>query len=153
MQSSRLCEIIYILMDKHFATCEDLARELEVSTRTIRRDVDALSAAGVPVYMSRGKGGGVHLMPHYVLDKSVVSDNEQAEILAALSALRATGIDTGVGIGGGGSTGGANGVNGGKSASITKHNAPGKTPTAKAMPSSGSVACFSVTPSIGSIST
>jgi predicted DNA-binding transcriptional regulator YafY len=129
MQSSRLFEIIYILMDKHFATCEDLARELEVSTRTIRRDVDALSAAGVPVYMSRGKNGGVHLMPHYVLDKSVVSDNEQTEILAALSALRATGIDTGVGIGGGGSTGstgGASGANSAKSASTTKHNASNK---------------------------
>ncbi len=118
MQSSRLFEIIYILMDKHFATCEELARELEVSVRTIRRDVDALSAFGVPVYMTRGKGGGVHLMPHYVLDKSLVSAQDQTEILAALSALRSTGAIGDMGDAGDG---------GGRFSSKSKSDKPGKT--------------------------
>lgn len=92
MQSGRLFEIIYLLMDKHQMTTAELAHELEVSSRTIRRDIESLSAAGVPVYMSRGRGGGVHLLPHYVLDKSVLSEAEQTEILSALSALRSTGV-------------------------------------------------------------
>lgn len=91
MQTGRLFEIVYLLMERRRMTTAELARELEVSTRTIRRDVDALSGAGVPVYMTRGKGGGVHLLDNYVLDKSLVSDSEQEEILAALSALGRTG--------------------------------------------------------------
>lgn len=91
MQSGRLFEIVYLLMERKHMTTADLAKSLEVSSRTIRRDVEALSAAGVPVYMTRGKGGGVHLLPHYVLDKSLITDEEQAEILSALSAMQATG--------------------------------------------------------------
>lgn len=91
MQPQRLFEIIYLLMDSGTTTTSELAAKLEVSERTIRRDVDALSAAGVPVYMTRGKGGGIHLMDGFVLNKSVLSEREQNDILAALSALKGTG--------------------------------------------------------------
>lgn len=91
MQSQRLFEIVFLLMERSPRSAGELAARLEVSERTVRRDVEALSAAGVPVYMARGKGGGVHLMDGYVLDRSLMSDAEQGEILAALTALRQTG--------------------------------------------------------------
>lgn len=95
MQAGRLFEIVYLLMGRRHMTATELARELEVSSRTIRRDIEALSAAGVPVYTTRGKGGGIHLLDGYVLDKSLVSESEQEEILAALSALGTTGAVAG----------------------------------------------------------
>ena len=91
MLQTRLFEIVYLLMERSPRTSDDLAARLEVSARTIRRDVDALSAAGVPVYMTRGKGGGVHLMEGYVLDRSLITDEEKDDILAALNALETTG--------------------------------------------------------------
>lgn len=47
----------------------------EVSVRTIYRDIDLLSGAGIPVYCSRGRGGGVSLLPDFVLDKSLLSES------------------------------------------------------------------------------
>jgi predicted DNA-binding transcriptional regulator YafY len=87
MQTSRLFEIIYILLDKKTVTAKELAERVEVSTRTIYRDVDTLSLAGVPVYTEKGKGGGISLLPDFVLNKSILSEQEQGEILTALQSL------------------------------------------------------------------
>jgi Predicted transcriptional regulator len=89
MQINRLFEIIYILLDKKTTTAKELAERFEVSVRTIYRDIDTLSAAGIPVYTSQGKGGGISLLDGYVLNKSVLSENEQNEILFALQSLTA----------------------------------------------------------------
>ena len=91
MQSTRLFEILYCLLERDGVTVRQLAERLEVSERTVRRDLDALSAAGVPVYAARGRGGGVHLLPDFVLSKTLLSAREQDEILSALQSLRATG--------------------------------------------------------------
>ena len=90
MKNGRLFEIFYLLVEKREVTAGELARRLEVSERTIYRDVDALSAAGIPVYAQKGKGGGIRLMDQFVLDKALLSQSQQDEILFALQAIRAT---------------------------------------------------------------
>jgi predicted DNA-binding transcriptional regulator YafY len=87
MQVNRLFEIIYILLNKESATAKELAAQFDVSTRTIYRDVDTLSLAGIPVYTEKGKGGGISLLPDFVLNKSILSKREQNEILTALHGL------------------------------------------------------------------
>ncbi|WP_241426870.1 helix-turn-helix transcriptional regulator [Dysosmobacter acutus] len=67
----------------------ELARTLEVSVRTVYRDVEALSMAGVPVYASPGKGGGISLLPGYTFDKRLLSDEEQNQLLFAVQSLQA----------------------------------------------------------------
>lgn len=91
MKNGRLFEILYLLVEKRELTAGELAERLEVSERTIYRDVDALSAAGIPVYAQKGKGGGIRLMDQFVLDRALLSQSQQDEILFALQAIRATG--------------------------------------------------------------
>lgn len=90
MQINRLFEIVYILLNKKTTTAKELAERFEVSVRTIYRDIDTLSSAGIPIYASQGKGGGISLLDDYILNKSVLSENEQNEILFALQSLTVT---------------------------------------------------------------
>jgi len=87
MQTSRLFEIIYLLLNKERVTAKELAERFEVSTRTIYRDIDTISLAGIPIYTGKGKGGGISLLPDFVLNKSILSEQEQSEILSALQGL------------------------------------------------------------------
>lgn len=89
MQISRLFEIVYLLLDKKCMTAQQLADRFEVSVRTIYRDIDTLSQASIPVYASRGKGGGIRLTDNFVLNKSVLSEEEQNSILSALYGMNA----------------------------------------------------------------
>ncbi len=89
MKMNRLFEMVYILMNKKMVTARELAEHFEVSSRTIYRDVDVLSLAGIPVYTEKGKGGGICLLPSFVLNKSILSEQEQNEILSALQGLSA----------------------------------------------------------------
>ncbi|MCE5236575.1 MAG: YafY family protein [Clostridiaceae bacterium] len=87
MQMNRLFEIIYLLLQKKSATAGELAERFGVSKRTIYRDVDTLGLAGIPVYTEKGRGGGISLLPQFVLSKSLLSEREQNEILSALQGL------------------------------------------------------------------
>lgn len=91
MQSNRLFQIIYLLMERGEMTAAQLAERFEVSTRTIYRDVESLSQAGIPIYSTKGRGGGLGLLPGFVLDKSLLTKEEQNDILFALQSLKATG--------------------------------------------------------------
>ena len=90
MQESRLFKIVYHLLDKGQATAPELAEKFEVSVRTIYRDIDALSEAGIPIYAEAGRKGGIHLMNDFVLDKAVLSEEEKQEILTALQSINFT---------------------------------------------------------------
>lgn len=89
MQIDRLFEMIYLLLNQGKVTAGELAQQFEVSTRTIYRDVELLSAVGIPIYMSKGKNGGISLLPDFVLNKTVLTENEKADILSALHAVDA----------------------------------------------------------------
>lgn len=98
MSDSRLFKILYYLLDKGHATAPELAAEFEVSSRTIYRDVEALSSAGIPVYAETGRNGGIYLLHDFVLDRAILSENERQEVLAAIQSLAVTGYTCGSGM-------------------------------------------------------
>lgn len=91
MPISRLFRLLYILLERERVPAPELAQTLEVSVRTIYRDVQTLGEAGIPVYAERGRDGGVAILPTFRLNKSMVSAAEKQDMLAALQALASTG--------------------------------------------------------------
>lgn len=90
MQESRLFKIVYYLMNKGSSTAPELAEKFEVSIRTIYRDIDVISSAGIPIYATQGKGGGIAISEDFILDKSLLSKEEKEQVLMALQGLIAT---------------------------------------------------------------
>jgi predicted DNA-binding transcriptional regulator YafY len=81
---------VYHLLEKGKSTAPELAEKFEVSIRTIYRDLDTISAAGIPIYATQGKGGGIFIMQDFVLNKSLLSEQEKEQILMALQGISAT---------------------------------------------------------------
>lgn len=90
MKFNRLFEITTILLNKGSITAKELADRFGVSTRTIYRDIDTLSVAGVPVYMNKGSGGGISLLDHYAMSRTLISEQESESLLLAVKTLQAT---------------------------------------------------------------
>lgn len=93
MQINRLFEMVYLLLNKESVTAKELAQHFEVSPRTIYRDVELLSSSGIPIYMTKGKGGGISLLPDFVLNKTVLTDEEKSSILSAMNAVEAVSLE------------------------------------------------------------
>lgn len=80
MRADRLLTMLLILQNRGRTTAQTLAEELEVSVRTIYRDIDALSFAGVPLYTDRGPGGGISLMDSYRTNLTGLTENEMRSL-------------------------------------------------------------------------
>ena len=87
MKNERLFGIIYILLSKKTVKAKELAEYFEVSTRTIYRDIDILSSLNIPIYMTKGKNGGISLLENYKLDKMLLTDEEQKELLFSMEGI------------------------------------------------------------------
>src|SRR5690349_18832705 len=84
----RALGILLLLRSGASLSATDLARHFEVSTRTIYRDVEALSQVGVPVYAERGREGGFRLMEGYFLPPVMFTRQEAVSLLLAVTMLR-----------------------------------------------------------------
>ncbi|MDP5274899.1 helix-turn-helix transcriptional regulator [Chengkuizengella axinellae] len=85
MKTSRMFSILLYLLKKNKVSAEELAHEFEVSKRTIYRDMDALSAIGVPIISYLGKNGGFTLIDNYKLEKFTFSEEEKEFLLEGLT--------------------------------------------------------------------
>ncbi|MEU3743083.1 WYL domain-containing protein [Streptomyces sp. NPDC032198] len=83
MRADRLVSLVLLLRQRGRLTADTLARELEVSTRTVLRDIEALSTAGVPVHAERGRHGGFALLPGFRTELTGLNHDEALAVLTA----------------------------------------------------------------------
>lgn len=87
MKIDRLIGILSVLLQKEMTTAPELAEQFEVSRRTINRDVEALSKAGIPIQTIQGAGGGISIMDGYRMDRTILTSKDMQMILAGLRSL------------------------------------------------------------------
>lgn len=87
MKSDRLLSIIIILTEKKMMSAPALADLLQVSTRTIYRDIQTLSMAGIPIYTAAGKNGGIGILDSYKMDKQLLNLGDVTSLMIGLNSI------------------------------------------------------------------
>lgn len=87
MKIDRLIGILSVLLQKDFVTAPYLAEKFEVSRRTISRDIESLCRAGIPITTKQGVNGGISIMEHFKVEKTLFTNAEMQDILAGLRSL------------------------------------------------------------------
>ncbi|MFM1651019.1 helix-turn-helix transcriptional regulator [Brevibacillus sp. B_LB10_24] len=90
MKLDRLLAIVLLLLSKRKMQAKELAEIFEVSVRTIYRDIETISLAGIPVITTQGTNGGIAIMDGYRLEKNWLSDDELASVATALKSVSTT---------------------------------------------------------------
>lgn len=94
VRADRLVSLVLLLRQRGRMTADALAKELEVSTRTVLRDIEALSTAGIPVYTERGRHGGFALLPGFRTELTGLTNDEALAVLTAGSGGPEFGLGT-----------------------------------------------------------
>ena len=87
MKIDRLIGIITILLQKDKVTAPELAERFEVSRRTINRDIEDISKAGIPIVTTQGYGGGISILDSYKMDKALLNQDELQAIFSGLKGI------------------------------------------------------------------
>ncbi len=87
MKLERMLSIITYLLSREKVKAQELADKFEVSVRTIYRDIDAISQAGIPIASYQGADGGIGIVEGYKLDRNVLTSDEVLNIVAGLKGL------------------------------------------------------------------
>ncbi len=90
MQIERLVQMVFYIAGRGHVTAKELSDYFQVSTRTIYRDINALTIAGIPVMSAKGAGGGISFIDGYAIDRSLLSKEEQQSVCQGLQVLEAT---------------------------------------------------------------
>ncbi len=94
MKLDRMLYIITYLLNHRKVRAQELADQFEVSVRTIYRDIDAISQAGIPIVTYQGMDGGVGLVDGFKLDRNLLTAEEIAKIVNALKGVQSISEDT-----------------------------------------------------------
>jgi predicted DNA-binding transcriptional regulator YafY len=90
MKIDRLLSIVFYLLNCDLVSASELSKHYEVSIRTIQRDMDTLTFAGIPILSVQGPSGGYGIMKSYKLDRQIVNTNDLFFILTTLESLSAS---------------------------------------------------------------
>jgi len=88
MRTSRMIEMIYLLLDNRQQKAQVLADHFNVSTKTIYRDVETLSKAGIPIKMQQGVSGGIILDERYMTNQKKLSEREEKGLASAVENIK-----------------------------------------------------------------
>ncbi len=88
MKTSRILEMIYIMLNERHKTAEELADHFGVSLKTIYRDVDTLAKAGIPISKQQGVNGGIVLNENYAINKSKLTSSEEKVLIKSLDEIK-----------------------------------------------------------------